>query len=95
MKILEELFFGNIQPDTKFYDKDSPFVQLAKLRERNRESLLATLNENEKDLFEKFTDAQAEIDDITRYQKFTYGFRLGVALMAEAFTGIGELVDEQ
>lgn len=94
MKILEELYFGNIRPDVKFYGTDSPFVQLAQLRQKNRENLLSTLNENEKEAFDKFNDAQAEIDDMTRYQKFTYGFRLGVLLMAESFTGIGELVND-
>ena len=49
--------------------------------------------ESEKETFEKFNDEQSEIDDITHYQKFTYGFRLGVLLMAETFIGKDELVD--
>ena len=87
MQILEELYHGNIRPDVKFYGKDSPFVELARLRERNREKLLESLNESEKEHFEKFNDAQAEIDSITRYEKFTYGFKLGVLLTTEAFMG--------
>ena len=35
----------------------------------------------------KFYDAQAEIDNITRYEKLTYGFKLGVLLTTEAFMG--------
>ena len=93
MDIIEELYHGNIRPDIKFYGKDSAFVELARLREKNRENLLKALNESEKETFEKFTNAQAEIDDITRYQKFTYGFRLGVLLMVEVFTAKDELVD--
>jgi len=93
MKILEELYYGNIRPDVKFYGKDSPFIELARLREKNRENLLKSLNESEKETFEKFNDEQSEIDDITHYQKFTYGFRLGVLLMAETFIGKDELVD--
>jgi len=93
MNILEELYYGNIRPDVKFYSKDSPFVELARLREKNRENLLKTLNEDEKEAFEKFDATQSEMDDITHYQKFTYGFRLGVLLMAETFTGKDELVD--
>ena len=93
MNILEELYYGNIRPDVKFYGKDSPFVELARLREKNRENLLKSLNESEKETFEKFNDAQSEMGNMTHYQKFTYGFRLGVLLMAEAFTGKDELVD--
>jgi len=44
MKILEELYYGNIRPDVKFYGKDSPFIELARLREKNRENLLKSLN---------------------------------------------------
>ncbi|HMM05429.1 MAG TPA: hypothetical protein PKD52_02010 [Clostridiales bacterium] len=91
--MLEELYYGNIRPDVKFYSEDSPFVELARLREKNRENLLEHLNEKEKEIFEKFNDAQAEMDDMVRYQKFSYGFRLGVLLMTEAFTGKEELVD--
>ena len=92
MQILEELYYGNIRPDIKFYGKDSQFAELACLRERNREKLLESLNESEKGIFEKFTDAQAEIDGIMRYEKFTYGFKLGVLLMTEVFTGAEQLV---
>jgi hypothetical protein len=33
------------------------------------------------------------MDDMVRYQKFSYGFRLGVLLMTEVFTGKDELMD--
>lgn len=92
MNILEELYLGNIRPDVKFYGMDSQFAELARLRERNREKLIESLNDGEKETFEKFNDAQAEIDGITHYEKFTYGFRLGVLLTTEAFTGTEGLV---
>lgn len=93
MKILEELYYGNIRPDVKFYGKYPPFVELARLREKNADNLLKTLNEDEKEIFEKFKAAQSEIDDITHYQKFAYGFKLGVLLMSEAFISEDELVE--
>jgi len=34
------------------------------------------------------------MDGITHYQKFTYGFRLGILLMAESFAGASELVND-
>lgn len=89
--ILEELYSGNIRPDVKFYGKDSPFVQAARLRNESFEKLTALLNESEKELFEKYSDAQADIDSITCYSNFTYGFKLGSLLMIEIFMGKGEL----
>ncbi len=94
MKILEELYYGNIRADGKVYDQNSPYVQLVQLRENNRKELLLTLNENEKVIFQKFNDAQAEIDGITQYQKFTYGLRFGVMLMSETFNNCGEVVND-
>ncbi len=91
MNILEELYFGNIRPNANAnYSKNSPLAELDHLCEKNKENLLKTLNESEKETFEKFTGLQDEMDGIAHYQKFTYGFRLGVLLMAEAFTS-GEL----
>ena len=87
MQMLEELYRGNIRPDVALYENDSPLIELARLRERNREKLLESLSESEKERFEKFNDAQAEIDDITHYKKFACGFQLGALLMAEAFAG--------
>lgn len=31
MKILEELYYGNIRPDVKFYGKDSIFAEIVGL----------------------------------------------------------------
>ncbi len=91
MNILEELYFGNIRPNANAnYSKNSPLAELDRLCEKNRENLLKTLNESEKETFEKFTDTQSEIDGIVHYQKFTYGFKLGVLIVAEAFAN-GEL----
>lgn len=92
--ILEELYSGNIRPDVKFYGKDSPFVQAAKLKGANLKKLQALLNEPEKDLFEKYLDAQADIDSITRYTDFTYGFKLGILLMVEVFMGKDEFIGD-
>ncbi len=83
MNILEELYFGNIRPNVN-YDKHSPLAELDRLYEKNRENLLKTLNDSEKETFEKFTDTQSEMEDIVHYQKFAYGFRLGASLMAAA-----------
>ncbi len=88
MNILEELYYGNIRP-TVNCGKDSPLAELDCLCEKNKENLLKTLNDSEKEIFEKFTGLQDEMDGIAHYQKFTYGFKLGVLLVAEALTNRG------
>ena len=52
---------------------------------RNREKLDGTLTEKRKEPLEKFEDCMNEMHSITERDSFSYGFRLGVQLMAEAF----------
>ena len=91
MQILEELYYGNIRPNAKFYGENAAFMELTRLLEKNRENLLEHLSEKEKETFEKFIVTQAEMDEMIQYENFSYGFRLGVMLTAEAFTGMKEM----
>jgi len=92
--VLEELYRGNIRPDSQVYSQDSPFVQAAKLKDRNLTKLMDRLDDSGKDLFEKYCDAQGEIEGITRYGTFTYALKFGVLLMAEIFMNGGEVIGE-
>ncbi len=93
MKLLEELYYGNIRPVTTGCDQNPEYTDLIRLREINRENLLEHISEKEKITFEKFDAAQSEADDIAQYQKFAHGFRLGLLLMAEASTNRSEIVN--
>ena len=90
--IIDELFYGNIRPDSRRYAPNSPFVQAAQIKNQNLDGLMAIMNEQEKDLFEKYCDAQGEIENITRYGTFTYALKFGILLMIEVFTGMDEVV---
>ena len=49
------------------------------------EELDGSLTEKQKETLEKFEDCMNEMHSITERDAFSYGFRLGVQLMAEAF----------
>ena len=70
--VLEELYYGNIRPDSRIYGQDSPFVQAAKLKSKNLEKLKEVLNDSEKEIFDQYYDAQGDIEGITQYDTFTY-----------------------
>jgi hypothetical protein len=44
-----------------------------------------TLTEKQKETLEKFEDCMNEMHSITERDAFSYGFRLGVQLIAESF----------
>ncbi len=66
MTILEDLFYGNINPNEKCFDKKSEYAKFAKIITDNEEKLTAFLNrlpnaEEEQHLFSQMVNAQSEL----------------------------------
>ena len=85
MKITDELWYGNIAPFEQCTRGDKRLKELLKLVARNSEELDNTLTEKQKETLEKFVECMNEMHSITERDAFSYGFKLGVQLMAEAF----------
>ena len=83
MKILEEFWYGNIEPTE--YDTSSckEYKKLLELIYRNEEKLKATMTDEQKELFEKYTDCIGEYRTITDCLIFQNSFRLGARMMLE------------
>ena len=79
------VWYGNVSPFEQCTRGDKRLKELLKLVARNREELDGTLTDKQKDTLEKFEDCMNEMHSITERGAFSYGFRLGVQLMAEAF----------
>ena len=76
-KILEELWYGNIDP-MEAVGSGGP--QYKELMARNREKIAAKLNEEMQEVLETYDDNIREMDAIAEKEAFAYGFRLGVKL---------------
>ena len=85
MKTLDELWYGNVSPFEQCTRCDKRLKELLKVVARNREELDGTLTEKQKETLEKFEDCMNEMHRITERDAFSYGFQLGVLLMAESF----------
>ena len=85
MKTLDELWYGNISPFEQCTRGDKRLKELLKLVARNREELDGTLTDKQKETLEKFEECMNEMHSITERDAFSYGFQLGVQLMAESF----------
>jgi hypothetical protein len=85
MDIINELWYGNISPFEQCTRGDKRLKELLKLVAQNREELDGTLTDKKKETLEKFEDCMNEMHSITERDAFSYGFRLGVQLMAESF----------
>ena len=83
MRILEEFWYGNIEPTE--YDTSSckEYKKLLELICRNEEKLQATMTDEQKKLFSRYIDAVREHQMITDSLIFQNGFKLGARMMLE------------
>ena len=81
--MLEEFWYGNIEPME--YDTSSceEYKKLLELICRDEEKLKATMTDEPKELFEKYTDCVREYQIITGYLLFQNSFKLGARMMVE------------
>ena len=75
--ILEELWYGNICPDSYFGQTSAEEKKLLGYIVKHTDALLATFTEEQKEILEKRDDCQAELTGITEKDIFVYAFRLG------------------
>ena len=83
MNILEDLWFGNISPWEQPFKKDSTYSELLALVIRHQEDLLSRLNDEEKEIFEKYADYSTEMHNLTEREAFIKGFTLGARIIIE------------
>ena len=81
--ILEELFYGNICPNTDCRSQDKETKQLMGYIADHHDNLLSTLNDHQKEILEKFDDCYNELTDINEREIFTYAFTLGAKIVFE------------
>ena len=81
--ILEELFYGNICPNTDCRSQDKETKQLMGYIADHHSKLLSTLNDQQKEILEKFDDCYNELTDINEREIFVYAFKLGARIALE------------
>ena len=81
--ILEELFYGNVCPNTDCRSQDEQTKQLMGYIADHHSALNETLTDKQKEIFEKFKDCYNELTDINEREIFVYAFRLGARISIE------------
>ena len=83
MKILEEFWYGSIEPTDYDISSRKECKKLQELICRNEEKLRATMTGEQKELFEKYADCVREHQTITDCLIFQNSFKLGARMMLE------------
>ena len=84
MTTLENLYNGNIEPtDSESLKNNVRYKEVLRLVGRLQEELSATLNEEQKELFEKYLTAENELSIVINEETFKTGYRLATQIMIE------------
>ncbi len=83
MKVLEELWYGNVEPAEYDASPCEEYKDLLRLITRNKEKLLATMTEEQKDLFSRYTDCVQELQGLSERILFQSSFKLGARMIVE------------
>ncbi len=83
MRILEELWYGNIEPTEYATVPTKEYRELRRLLDRNEEKLRATMTDEQKELFAKYVDCVLDCQALTECILFQNSFKLGIRMMAE------------
>ena len=91
-KAIEELWHGNISPQTDSRNNSPEMKQLMEYMARHHDDLLKSLNNEQKETFEKFEDCWSEYMSLAEKAIFTYAFKLGARLTYESLCDNNDLV---
>ena len=84
--ILEELFYGNVCPNTDCRSNDEQTKLLMGYIADHHDALFKELTEKQKETLEKFDDCYNELTDINEREIFVYAFRLGMLIAIEVLS---------
>ena len=74
---LEELWHGNISPETDSRTNTPEMKRLMEYMARHHDALMTTMTDEQKDIFERFDDCWSEYASMAEKSIFVYAFRLG------------------
>lgn len=83
MNVLEEFWYGNLDPAEYDASPSEEYKELIRLINRNEEKLLATLTDAQKDLFSRYQDCVREFQAMAECLLFQNSFCLGARMMLE------------
>ena len=84
MTVLENLYNGNIEPtDSESLKNNVRYKEGLRLVGRLQEEMAETLNEEQKEIFEKYLMAENELSIIINEEAFKTGYRLATQIMIE------------
>ena len=86
MGILEDFWYGNIEPAEFDTSPSLEYREILHLISRNEDKLLATMTDAQKELFSRYTDCVREYQAMAECMLFQNSFSLGAKMMLEVMS---------
>ena len=87
MNILEDFWYGNINPQEESKEHNREIRDLLTLMGRKRDALSSTLTDEQREVLEKYDNCVNEMYALIEVAIFSYAFRLGGRLMLVTLLG--------
>ena len=81
MNILEEFWYGNIEPAEYDISPSKEYKEMLQLISRNEDKLLATMTDTQKELFVRYRECVLEYQTMAECLLFQNSYRLGAQMM--------------
>ena len=83
MKILEELWYGRINPSQRMQSNDKSASELTEQIVEKEDELAPMLSDEAKEILEQMREKQLDLSTSNERKAFISGFRLGARIMLE------------
>lgn len=83
MTLLEDLWYGNVDPHETVPTTNKRYKHLLSLMSRNRDEPSKALTDKQTEMLVKYDDAVNEMHSVAEVEAFSFSFRLGIRLMIE------------
>lgn len=83
--LLQQLYDGEIYPAEEIVPEDPKYREMCHDIRCATDEFEGKLTQTEQETFEQITTMEQQLTILYAFENFSYGFRLGVRLMADAF----------
>ena len=84
MKILDNLWFGEVHPVEDFLEGNVEYKKLLHIVVKDRDKVSEGLSHEQAEWLEKYDSAIKEMNAVAETEAFKYGFSLAVKMLTEA-----------
>ena len=92
MSFIEELYYGNINPNENRNRKQLPYEKAVRTFSNIESKLTKELNGENLKLFNELVNASDEISATSGVENFKIGFRLGVMMMCDSLLSDNSII---